>query len=117
MARRGFSMEAPESATDEAKVSDRVARAEADSLEDFRPRPPRQDPKPEPVRKRAPKKQTEGGWPSREAKVEAEKEKTVQLHIHGPQSVADRFNAMCKEDRRSRWAMLEILMDKAEGKQ
>lgn len=109
MARRGFSLE--QSETKVTEVSDRVAKAEADSLEDFRPRQPR----PAPVQKMRPAKKDEG-WPSREAKPEPapQKEPTVQLHIHGPKNVADRFDALCKDDRRSRWAMLEILMDSFE---
>lgn len=116
MARRGFRVETPEPDDDAIQISDRVAKAEADNLEDFRPRPTRQTSVSETVKKRAPKKPDGSGWPSREARMEVEKEKTVQLHIHGPQSVADRFNAMCKDDRRSRWAMLEILMNAFEGK-
>ncbi len=108
MARRGFSIETPK---DAPLVSDRVAKAEADNLEDFKPRSAKKNPASKPSKKRQ-----EDGWPSREAKSDAQKEATVQLHIHGPQSVAARFNAMCKDDRRSRWAMLEILMDSYESK-
>lgn len=113
MARRGFSIETPK---DASLVSERVAKAEADNLEDFKPRAAKQNPSPKLTKERTSKKRQEDGWPSREARTDAKKEASVQLHIHGPQSVAARFNAMCKDDRRSRWAMLEILMDSYESK-
>lgn len=103
MARRGFNLQSEE-------VTERAAKAEADALEDFQPRQPKQIAASTPPTKKA------EGWPSREAKQEHEREPNFQLHIHGPRSVADRFNIMCKNDRRSRWAMLEILMDAYEGK-
>ncbi len=49
-------------------------------------------------------------FPSREASLDG------QLNLKGPQHVLDRFKAMCKADRRAYYDMLEILMDKFEGK-
>lgn len=103
MARRGFNLQSEE-------VTERAAKAEADALEDFQPRHPK------PITDPPSSKKKPQGWPSREAREEPEKEPNFQLHIHGPRSVADRFDTMCKNDRRSRWAMLEILMDAYEGK-
>ena len=49
-------------------------------------------------------------FPSREASADA------QLNLKGPRHVLDRFRAMCKADRRAYYDMLEILMDRFEGK-
>lgn len=49
-------------------------------------------------------------FPSREAAIEG------QLNMKGSKAILDRFKTMCKDDRRSYVAMLEILMDKFEGK-
>lgn len=49
-------------------------------------------------------------FPSREGSPEG------QLNLKGPRRVLDRFKAMSKADRRSYYAMLEILMDSYEGK-
>lgn len=49
-------------------------------------------------------------FPSREASADA------QLNLKGPRDVLDRFRAMCKADRRAYYDMLEILMDRFEGK-
>lgn len=49
-------------------------------------------------------------FPSREASSDG------QLNLKGPQHVLDRFKAMCKADRRAYYDMLEILMDKFEGR-
>lgn len=44
-------------------------------------------------------------FPSREARGE------LQLNMKGPRDLIERFKALCKADRRSYHAMLEILMD------
>lgn len=49
-------------------------------------------------------------FPSREASGDA------QLNLKGPKHILDRFRAMCKDDRRAYYDMLEILMDRFEGK-
>lgn len=49
-------------------------------------------------------------FPSREASPDG------QLNLKGPQHVLDRFKAMCKADRRAYYDMLEILMDRSDGK-
>lgn len=49
-------------------------------------------------------------FPSREASS------TKQMNITGDSAILDRFDRMCKADRRSRHAMLEILMDNFQGK-
>ena len=49
-------------------------------------------------------------FPSREASADG------QLNLKGPQHVLNRFKAMCKADRRTYYDMLEILMDRFEGK-
>ena len=49
-------------------------------------------------------------FPSREAALDA------QLNLKGPKPILDRFRAMCKADRRAYYDMLEILMDRYEGK-
>ncbi len=49
-------------------------------------------------------------FPSREASPDA------QLNLKGPRSVLDRFRKMCRDDRRAYYDMLEILMDRFEGK-
>ena len=49
-------------------------------------------------------------FPSREASPDG------QLNLKGPRDVLERFKAMCKSDRRSYYAMLEILMDQFEEK-
>ena len=47
-------------------------------------------------------------WPSREPVVDG------QISIKGPLSTIKRFQALCKEDRRTYADMLKILMDKFE---
>lgn len=49
-------------------------------------------------------------WPSREPIVEG------QISIKGRLSIIRRFQAMCKDDRRTYADMLNILMDHFEGK-
>lgn len=49
-------------------------------------------------------------WPSREPVADG------QISIKGPLSTIRRFKAMCKEDRRTYADMLNILMDRFEGK-
>lgn len=48
-------------------------------------------------------------FPSREAASD------LQLNMKGPRPVIERFKTMCREDRRSYHAMLEILMNHFEG--
>lgn len=48
-------------------------------------------------------------FPSREASPDA------QLNLKGPRHILERFKAMCKEDRRAYYDMLEILMDRYES--
>lgn len=78
-------------------------------LDDFAPRPKERSDagKTEAVRKAVDKASS---FPSREAS------EMTQLHIHAPREIAERFKAMAKDDRRSYYAMLEILMDNFEGK-
>ncbi|MFP1646195.1 ribbon-helix-helix protein [Pontitalea aquivivens] len=47
-------------------------------------------------------------WPSREPLMDG------QISIKGPLSTIKRFQALCKEDRRTYADMLKILMDKFE---
>ena len=72
----------------------------SDNLEDFAPRSPSSAPK---IETKALDKVA--SFPSREASGSA------QMNITGDKAVLDRFDRMCKADRRSRYAMLEILMD------
>ena len=77
-----------------------------DDFDDFAPKPkPKKKPTAE-VRKQVDKVSS---FPSRETSADG------QLNMHGSQAVLDRFKAMCKDDRRSYVAMLEILMDRFEG--
>ena len=76
-----------------------------DDLDDFEAKP---SAKPDKATRK--KVDQVASFPSREAP------QTKQMNITGDASVLDRFDRMCKEDRRSRHAMLEILMDAYEGK-
>lgn len=78
-----------------------------DDFDDFAPKPKKKAKPAAEVRKEVDKVSS---FPSREKGVEG------QLNMHGSQAVLDRFKAMCKDDRRSYVAMLEILMDSFEGK-
>lgn len=49
-------------------------------------------------------------WPSREAVAEG------QISIKGPLKTIRRFQALCKDDRRTYADMLNILMDTFDGK-
>lgn len=49
-------------------------------------------------------------FPSREGPADA------QLNLKGPREVLERFKTMCRDDRRSYYDMLRILMDAFEGK-
>lgn len=49
-------------------------------------------------------------FPSREASTDG------QMNLKGPRHVLDRFRAMCKDDRRAYYDMLEILMNSYEAK-
>lgn len=71
-----------------------------DDMEDFKPRKPAEA---KPVDRKAIEKVSP--FPSREASD------TKQMNITGDSDVLDRFDRMCKADRRSRYAMLEILMN------
>lgn len=76
-----------------------------DDFDDFAPKPKKAKPAAQ-VRKEVDKVSS---FPSREKGAEG------QINIGGDQAVLDRFKAMCKDDRRSYIAMLEILMDSFEG--
>lgn len=80
---------------------DRTAlNMDIEGLDDFTPKKPKQ---PSAEVKKAVDKVA--NFPSREASG------TAQMNITGDKAVLDRFDRMCKEDRRSRHAMLEILMN------
>jgi len=51
---------------------------------------------------------TERAWESREAPTEG------QFNIRAPFETIERFKQLCKDDRRTYAAMLEILMDRPE---
>jgi hypothetical protein len=78
-------------------------------LDDFEPRTKGEGDgrSPQAVKKAVDKAST---FPSREPS------RDMQLNITGPSDVIDRFKAMAKDDRRSYYAMLEILMDSFDGK-
>lgn len=78
-----------------------------DGFDDFEPKPKKKTKPADEVRKEVDKVSS---FPSREKGAEG------QINIGGDQTVLDRFKAMCKDDRRSYVAMLEILMDSFEGK-
>lgn len=71
-----------------------------DDMDDFAPRTSNAE---KPVDRKAIEKVSP--FPSREASG------TKQMNITGDSAVLDRFDHMCKADRRSRHAMLEILMN------
>ena len=77
-----------------------------DSLDDFAPRPTTRPAAPE-MRKAI---DQASSFPSREAGADA------QLNLKGPRHILERFKALCKDDRRPYYDMLEILMDNLEGK-
>lgn len=84
---------------------DRTAlNMDLDDFDDFEPKP-KAKPTAE-VRKEVDKVSS---FPSRETSADG------QLNMRGSQAVLDRFKTMCKDDRRSYVAMLEILMDRFEG--
>lgn len=56
----------------------------------------------------APVSERTGRWPSREPLMDG------QISIKGPLTTIKRFQALCKEDRRTYADMLKILMDKFE---
>jgi hypothetical protein len=57
------------------------------------------------------------GWPSREPEVQASTEEPQgQITMRGRARVIERFRAICKDDRRTYLDMLEILMDRYEGR-
>ncbi len=58
-------------------------------------------------------------WPSRqpsEQPAEPAKVEEGQISIKGPLHIIERFKAMCKDDRRVYYDMLEIMMDNYENK-
>ena len=65
-------------------------------------------PKPRSPTKAEIKRAIDKRFPSREASTEG------QLNMRGDIAVLERFKQMCKDDRRTYVAMLEILMDKFE---
>ncbi|MEM6888170.1 MAG: hypothetical protein AAF636_08530 [Pseudomonadota bacterium] len=78
-------------------------------LDDFAPRPkkPAGAQSAKAVKKAVDKSAT---FPSREPP------RDVQINIAGPAEIIERFKTMAKDDRRSYYAMLEILMDSFEEK-
>lgn len=82
-----------------------------DDMSDFQPRA-RTRAGAKPARATLEKKAVDAvsSFPSREAPAEG------QLNLKGPLHVLNRFKAMCKEDRRAYYDMLQILMDRYEGK-
>lgn len=80
-----------------------------DDLDDFAPRGRAGQGAPTPVPPAAEARRSVDAvsqFPSREASGDA------QLNLKGPKHILDRFRAMCKDDRRAYYDMLEILMDK-----
>lgn len=56
-------------------------------------------------------------WPSREPQDQSrERLPEGQLSIKGPLHILERFKRLCKDDRRSYYDMLEILMNEYEHK-
>ncbi|WP_108676665.1 hypothetical protein [Acuticoccus yangtzensis] len=78
-----------------------------DDLDDFAPRPKAAGPVSVDAKKAV---DTHSAFPSREAAPDG------QLNLKGPRPILERFKALCKEDRRPYYDMLEILMDTYEGK-
>lgn len=76
-----------------------------DDLDDFAPRTTTRPAVPE-MRKAI---DQASSFPSREAGADA------QLNLKGPRHILERFKALCKEDRRPYYDMLEILMDHFDG--
>lgn len=85
-----------------------LAMPDLDDFDDFKPRPKGQggERSPKAVKKAV---DSASSFPSREAA------KDLQLNISGPSSVIERFKTLAKDDRRSYYAMLEILMDNFES--
>jgi len=87
------------------------------SLDDFAPRAPKPDKATQEAKRAV---DAASKFPSREAgSTSAPKGQggaEVQLNMKGPQKVIERFKKLCKDDRRSYYAMLEILMDHFEKK-
>lgn len=82
-----------------------------DELTDFKPR--RKERVGEPAPKAVVEKKAVdavSSFPSREASAEG------QLNLKGPLHILNRFKALCKDDRRAYYDMLQILMDRYEGK-
>ena len=83
---------------------DRTAlNMDLDDFEEFAPKPATK-PAAE-IRKEVDKV---SNFPSRETSPDG------QINMRGSQAILDRFKAVCKDDRRSYVAMLEILMDNFE---
>ena len=82
-----------------------------DDMSDFKPRVPRRAGGASPAPKLEKKAiDAVSSFPSREAPAEG------QLNLKGPMHILNRFKAMCKDDRRAYYDMLQILMDRYEGK-
>lgn len=80
-----------------------------DRLKKFKPRTLAEETVPSNARPAAPLEQDR--WPSREATQDG------QISIKGPLSTIRRFQKLCKDDRRTYADMMEILMDRFEGKE
>ena len=76
-----------------------------DALDDFAPAQKKQNTK---AKKKA--VDSVSAFPSRESSPDA------QMNLKGPQHIIERFKAMCKDDRRPYYDMLEILMDEFDRK-
>lgn len=79
-----------------------------DALEDFEPRKTGQGLS-QPASEARRSIDAISSFPSREAPADA------QLNLKGPRPILERFRKMCKEDRRTYYDMLEILMDNFEA--
>lgn len=64
-----------------------------------------------------PEGQGSRAWPDRPVvSAPAPKPPEAQISIKGPVEIIERFKALCKEDRRVYYDMLEILMNEREGR-
>lgn len=79
-----------------------------DRLKKFEPRPTQAEALAPPTRPVEPPEHER--WPSREPAQDG------QISIKGPLSTIRRFKKLCKDDRRTYADMLDILMDRFEGK-
>jgi hypothetical protein len=81
-----------------------------DGMDDFEPRGAGQGAQVPPAEQTKRSVDAVSQFPSREAPADA------QLNLKGPRDILDRFRKMCKDDRRTYYDMLEILMDRFDGK-